>query len=194
MIFNVSVHFLSYFVLYCTHNIYLWRSWKPFVHFLLSITELIYSQSQSGSTRVKIISQACWSNHLRWPWTHHEGIFHPDDGAVQDGGRHRGDLQQFALPALALALGQRISSQVGHQLLDLLAFALGEEGLVLIQRRLGHHDPRWTVLHLSEDLDGLAFRSKERRLWDGEKPEEHEELEECRFAPAVLEFVTLVHR
>lgn len=37
-------------------------------------------------------------------WTHHEGVLHPDNGAVQDGGGHRGDLQQFALPALALAL------------------------------------------------------------------------------------------
>lgn len=95
--------------------------------------------------------------------THHEGVLHPDDGAVQDGGRHRGDLEQFALPALALALRQRVSSQVGHQLLDLLALALGEERLGLVQSGLGHHDAGRAVLHLGEDLDRLALERREKR-------------------------------
>ena len=37
-------------------------------------------------------------------WTHHQIVLHPDDGAVQDGGGHGGDLEQLALQALALAL------------------------------------------------------------------------------------------
>lgn len=94
---------------------------------------------------------------------HHEGVLHPDDGAVQDGGRHRGDLQQFALPALTLALRQRVASQVGHQLLDLLPFALCKESLGLVQRSLGHHDTGRAVLHFCEDLDGLALERGEKK-------------------------------
>lgn len=74
-------------------------------------------------------------------WTHHEGILHPDDGAVQDGWRHRGDLQLLPLPALALPLRQGVPPQVGHQLLDLLALPFGKEGLGLVERGLGHHHP-----------------------------------------------------
>lgn len=94
---------------------------------------------------------------------HHEGVLHSDDGAVQDGGGHWGDLEQFALPALALPLRQRLSPQIGHQLLDLLALALGEEGLGLVQSSLGHHDAGRTVLHLGEDLDGLTLEKREKK-------------------------------
>lgn len=97
------------------------------------------------------------------PCTHHEGVLHSDDGTVQYGGRHRGDLEQLALPALALPLLQRFSPQVGHQLLDLPALALGEEGLCLVQRRFGHHDSGRTVFHLGKDLDGLAWERGEKR-------------------------------
>lgn len=96
-------------------------------------------------------------------WTHHERVLHSDDGTVQDGGGHRGDLEQLALPALALPLRQRVSSQVGHQLLDLLAFAFGEEGLGLVQSRFGHHDAGRTVLRLGEDLDRLALERLKNR-------------------------------
>lgn len=94
---------------------------------------------------------------------HHEGVLHSDDGTVQDGRGHRGDLEQFALPALALPLRQRVSSQIGHQLLDLFALALSKEGLGLVQSGFGHHDPGRTVLHLGEDLDRLALERREKR-------------------------------
>lgn len=95
--------------------------------------------------------------------THHNSILHFDDRTVQDGRRHRGDLEHFALPALAPPLWQRVPPEIGHQLLDLLALALGEEGLVLVKGSLGHHHPRGAVLHLSEDLYGLALEKRETR-------------------------------
>lgn len=93
-------------------------------------------------------------------WTHHQGILHSDDGAVQDGWRHWGYLQQLPLPALALPLGQGLSPQVGYQLLDLLALSFGKEGLGLVESGLGHHHPGGAVLHLGEDLDGLALKRR----------------------------------
>lgn len=106
-------------------------------------------------------------------WTHHEGIFHSDNGTIQDGRGHRGDLEQLAFPALALPLRQRVSSQIRHQLLDLLALALGKEGLGLVQGRLGHHDSGRAVLHLSEDLYRLTLEKKgtEISLSDWQKSE-----------------------
>lgn len=93
-------------------------------------------------------------------WTHHESILHSDDGAVQDGWRHWGDLQQLPLPALALPLWQGLSPQVGYQLLDLLALSFGKEGLGLIESGLGHHHPGRAVLHLCEDLYGLTLKRR----------------------------------
>lgn len=95
--------------------------------------------------------------------THHHGVLHFDDGAVEDGRRHRGDLEHFALPALAPPLRQRVAPEVGHQLLDLLALPLGEEGLVLVEGGLGHHHAGGAVLHLGEDLYGLALERRETR-------------------------------
>ncbi|MEQ2171123.1 hypothetical protein GOODEAATRI_007492, partial [Goodea atripinnis] len=97
------------------------------------------------------------------PCTHHEGVLHSDNGTVQYGGGHRGDLKHLALPALALPLLERFSSQVRHQLLDLPALSLGKEGLCLVQRCFGHHDAGRAVFHLGKDLDGLAWERGEKR-------------------------------
>lgn len=95
--------------------------------------------------------------------THHYGVLHFDDGTVEDGRGHRGDLEHFALPALAPPLRQRVPPEIGHQLLDLLALPLGKEGLVLVQGSLGHHDAGRAVLHLGEDLYRLALEKRETR-------------------------------
>ena len=85
--------------------------------------------------------------------THHEGVLHSDDAAVQDGGGHRWDLQHLATPGLSFARGQRLSPQVGHQLLDLLRLPFGIEGLGLVDGRLWHHHAGRAVLDLCKDLD-----------------------------------------
>lgn len=95
--------------------------------------------------------------------THHYGVLHFDDGTVEDGRGHRGDLEHFALPALAPPLRQRVPPEIGHQLLNLLALPLSEEGLVLVQGSLGHHDAGRAVLHLGEDLYRLALEKRETR-------------------------------
>ena len=87
---------------------------------------------------------------------HHEGVLHPDDVAVQDGGGHRGDLQHLAAPRLRLPGGKGLPAQVGHQLLDLLHLPFGVEGLRLVDGRLWHHHAGRAVLDLGEDLDRLA--------------------------------------
>ena len=95
--------------------------------------------------------------------THHEGVLHSDDAAVQDGGWHRWDLQHLAAPGLSFARGQRLSPQVGHQLLDLLRLPFGIEGLGLVDGCLWHHHAGWAVLDLCKDLDWLSCRVQEGR-------------------------------
>lgn len=87
---------------------------------------------------------------------HHERVFHSDDAAVQDGGRHGRDLEHFAAPGLRLARGQGLAPQVGHQLLDLLHLPFGIESLRLVDGRLGHHHAGRAVLDLGKDLDRLS--------------------------------------
>lgn len=90
---------------------------------------------------------------------HHERVFHSDDAAVQDGGRDGRDLQHLPAPGLGFARGQRLSPQVGHQLLHLLHLPFGIEGLRLVNGCLGHHHAGRAVLNLCKDLDRLSCKS-----------------------------------
>lgn len=95
--------------------------------------------------------------------THHERVLHSDNAAVQDGGWDGGDLQHLAAPGLRFARGQRLSPQVGHQLLDLLHLPFGIEGLGLVDGCLWHHHAGRAVFNLGKDLDRLSYRVRDGR-------------------------------
>lgn len=101
-----------------------------------------------------------------WDDSHHEGVLHSDDAAVQDGGWHGWDLQHLAAPGLCFARGQRLSPQVGHQLLHLLHLPFGIEGLGLVNGRLWHHHAGRAVLNLCKDLDRLSCKGQRDEMMD----------------------------
>lgn len=93
-----------------------------------------------------------------WSPAHHERVLHSDDAAVQDGGGNWWDLQHLATPGLSFARRQRLSPQVGHQLLDFLHLPFGIEGLGLVDGCLWHDHAGRAVLDLCKDLDWLSYR------------------------------------
>ena len=106
----------------------------------------IHAQTPTTSLHTAVLEQEA----------HHQRVFHSDDAAVQDGGRDGWDLEHFPIPGVGLAAGQRISPQVGNELLDLLHFPFGIEGLCLVDGCLWHDHAGRAVLNLREDLDRLA--------------------------------------
>ena len=101
------------------------------------------------------------TDSVREDWTvgaHHEGVLHSDDAAVQDGGRHWGDLQHFPAPRFRLSGGKGLPPQVGDQLLDLLHLPFGVEGLGLVNGCLWHHHTGGAVLDLRKNLNRFSCK------------------------------------
>lgn len=87
-----------------------------------------------------------------------------DDAAVQNGRRYGWDLQHLAVPSFSLAGGQRISTKISYELLDLLDLPFGKEGLGLVDGCLWHNHTGRAVFNLCEDLDGLSCKKKPNQI------------------------------